>query len=190
MFSLEEKEDEQFTSINFSQDGDVADRYERCFFSNCSFQNVELEKVQFYECQFEKCNLSMIQTQDMTFKFNQLSRCKILAVDWTLSKDFHENSFKDCLLESVNFSLLKLDHMSFAGSKLHHVEFSESSLKEANFENCDLKGSQFFQTDLRKANFTGASNYQIDVQNNKVNKAKFTLPEAINLLHSLDIQLT
>jgi fluoroquinolone resistance protein len=49
--------------------------------------------------------------------------------------------------------------------------------------------SRFLHTNLTEANFTDASNYAIDVQQNTVKHAKFALPEAVNLLRCMDIEL-
>ena len=40
-----------------------------------------------------------------------------------------------------------------------------------------------------KADFTDATNYQIDIFTNKITGAKFSLPDAVNLLESLRIEL-
>lgn len=43
--------------------------------------------------------------------------------------------------------------------------------------------------DLSETDFSGAVNYTIDAGQNKLHKTRFTLPEAITLLHALDIIL-
>ena len=48
----------------------------------------------------------------------------------------------------------------------------------------------FKETDLTGADFTGAVNYRIDINHNKIKKAKFSRLEAVSLLESLDIELT
>lgn len=39
------------------------------------------------------------------------------------------------------------------------------------------------------ANFCGSKNYEIDVRANKVKKAQFSFPEAIRLLHGIEIEI-
>ena len=48
---------------------------------------------------------------------------------------------------------------------------------------------QFRQCNLTRANFEEATGYAIDVKLNEVSKARFSLPEAVSLLRSLDIVL-
>jgi len=43
---------------------------------------------------------------------------------------------------------------------------------------------------LTEADFTGAKNYAIAASSNTLKKTKFSLPEAMGLLYSLDIVLT
>jgi hypothetical protein len=43
---------------------------------------------------------------------------------------------------------------------------------------------------LTQADFTGATNYAIAASLNTLKKTKFSLPEAMSLLYSLDIILT
>lgn len=52
-----------------------------------------------------------------------------------------------------------------------------------------FNGSLFNKTILNRADFTDAVNYQINILQNEVTKAKFSRFEALNLLHSLDIEL-
>jgi len=47
----------------------------------------------------------------------------------------------------------------------------------------------FVKTNLMNADFSEAINYNIDVRLNEVKKAIFTLPDAINLLQHLGIQI-
>ncbi len=53
----------------------------------------------------------------------------------------------------------------------------------------DFAGARFSTTNLSKADFRGATNYSIRPDNNKLKKAKFSLPEATLLLYGLDIEL-
>ena len=51
------------------------------------------------------------------------------------------------------------------------------------------RDSMFARTRLVAANLTGAQNYRIDILNNDIKRARFSLPEAVALLDSLDIEL-
>ena len=77
----------------------------------------------------------------------------------------------------------------FAKSIVRECSFADADLTSASFKECDLTRTVFNSTILDKADFSRASNYQIDIRSNRLNKAKFTLPEAIALLEMLDIEI-
>lgn len=64
-----------------------------------------------------------------------------------------------------------------------------ADFSERDFRNTDFEKSIFSKTNLYKVNFKGAKNYYIDIKNNNIKKAKFSLPEALSLLDTLDIEI-
>ena len=90
-----------------------------------------------------------------------------------------------------------INHGTFIGLELkaiqiknciaHEVDFREADLSKANFEGTDLSGSLFNNTNLTEADLGQARNYQIDPGMNILKQAKFSLPEAMGLLYSMDI---
>ncbi|MBU0570367.1 pentapeptide repeat-containing protein [Patescibacteria group bacterium] len=64
---------------------------------------------------------------------------------------------------------------------------TDSNFVNVSFTNTDFEKSVFSKTNLAKANFNGAKNYYIDVRQNNIKKAHFSLPEALSLLNSLDV---
>ena len=71
----------------------------------------------------------------------------------------------------------------------HEVDFREADCTKADFSFTDFQNSLFNKTNLTQANFTEAINYNINIFFNQLKKAKFSLPEAQNLLRSLEIEL-
>jgi uncharacterized protein YjbI with pentapeptide repeats len=69
------------------------------------------------------------------------------------------------------------------------VDFREANLSCADFSFTDLKDSLFQSTNLNGADFRHAKNYHIDPSKNDIRKGKFSLPEAMALLHSMDIEI-
>lgn len=67
--------------------------------------------------------------------------------------------------------------------------FAKANLSGSSFYGCDLSDTEFFQCDLRKSDFRQASGYKVDVLSCQVKGAKFSYPEAINLLHYLGISV-
>ena len=72
---------------------------------------------------------------------------------------------------------------------MKEVDFTESDLTEALFDGCDLNGAIFQRTNLEKANLETASNFNIDPENNRIKKAKFSADGLYGLLHKYDIDI-
>lgn len=69
------------------------------------------------------------------------------------------------------------------------TDFTDTDLSYGDFKNTDFEKSRFFKTNLSYADFKGAKNYFIDTKNNTLKKTRFSLPEALSLLNTLDIIL-
>jgi len=70
----------------------------------------------------------------------------------------------------------------FRSSVARNVCFRDLNLAKADFRNAELSETEFVNSDLRGADFRGAVGYSLDIRENKVEKAKFSLPEATALL--------
>ena len=119
----------------------------------------------------------------------------MIGVDWTIASWPKPTlgspiNFHNCGVDFSNFFGLSLPKISFKGSSVKDVEFSETDLTDGDFSNAILTKSRFSQTNLTRANFQDATEYSIDVTNNWLAKARFSFPEAISLLRSLDIELS
>ena len=69
------------------------------------------------------------------------------------------------------------------------VDFREADLSRADFTGTDLTSSLFNDTNLTAADLSQARNYDIDPVQNIIKSARFSLPEAMSLLYSMDIEL-
>ena len=77
--------------------------------------------------------------------------------------------------------------MHFNDCKLSEVDFSSTSLVGAIFNDCDLSGSIFNNSVIEQADFRTAYNYSIDPENNRIEKAKFSVQGIIGLLDKYNI---
>jgi fluoroquinolone resistance protein len=106
---------------------------------------------------------------------------------------------KGGLLNSIGFDVCDISYSTFIGLELKKLtltnctakdaDFAEADLTQADCSGTDFAESRFLHTNLTEANFTDARNYAIDVALNVIKKAKFSLPEAVNLLRFMDIEL-
>jgi len=82
---------------------------------------------------------------------------------------------------------LDLKHLTFEDCLIKEANFGEADLTDVKFVRCDLTESDFLHTNLTGADFRTSKNYAINLNDNKVEGAKFTFPEALSLLRSYNI---
>ena len=121
--------------------------------------------------------------------------CALSGVDWSALLDERKrgmgflpfDSLRGCSLRHCVFFGLDLKGFQFAGADLSGSFFDGCKLEEASFAGCRLQGTSFAQNDLRGADFRGATEYFFSLEGNRVKNAKFSLPEAVNLLAALGV---
>ena len=181
--------EETFSHVN-STDMVIRDKeFEKCTFRQCSFINCQFVHCKFLDCTFDTSDLSVVKLTDSIFSECVFVNSKAIGIDWTKAKTLRSLSFKSCQLHYSNFSFLKLPQLKLLSCTVHEADFMEANLTEGDFKGTDFTRSRFANTNLTKANFKNAYNYSINFNNNLLTKAKFSLPEAVSLLQSLDIIL-
>ncbi len=168
--------------------------FEECSFENCDFCEVTFINCEFIKCHFLKCNLSVIKLGHSRFTDIDFEDCKVIGVDWTRATWpsialFSPIKFFKCIINDSTFFGLSLNEIVIEDCTAHDVDFREGSFCEANFTLTDFTNSLFKETNLTGTDFTEAVNYRIDINYNKINRAKFSRYEAVNLLESLKIEL-
>ena len=76
------------------------------------------------------------------------------------------------------------------GNKIVGSMFAKCEMQLVNFKGTELHETEFYQCDLRKADFRDAAGYKVDILGSRLKDAKFSLPEAVNLLADLKIKLS
>jgi uncharacterized protein YjbI with pentapeptide repeats len=99
-------------------------------------------------------------------------------------------SFEKCLLNDSSFFKTKIKKTVFTGCQLHGVDFTECDLTSSVFSKCDFKGAVFSKTNLEKADLKTSFNYSIDPEQNRLKKAKFSIPGVTGLLDKYDLSIT
>lgn len=186
--------DQIFKDINLSAKEIESKEFDNCQFEHCNFSETSLLNCKFYECKFTDCNLSMMQVKGCSFFDIIFENSKTIGINWTqaswprikLSSPFR---FYKCAINHSSFFGLGLKEIVMVECNAKEVDFREADCTEANFTYTDFANSLFNKTNLTKANFTEALNYNIDIFYNDIKKAKFSMPEATNLLNCLDIEL-
>lgn len=183
-------EKEVIESKNFSRKSFEGYSYVSCTFKHCNFSESNFRNAKFSFCIFINCNLSLLTLDGCRFQEIEFIECKILGAKFfKCEKTFFSPLFRKCILHYCNFSDLKMKKISFLECDMKENHFHNASLVEASFQASNLMGTLFHHCDLSKADFSTAIQYRIDLQTNKIKKAKFSLPEVLNLLECFDITI-
>lgn len=183
-------EEKKFNNDLFS----VLNPYGASEFVTCSFELVDFSEInlslsKFIDCTFSKCNLSNTRIKNATFRDIKFSECKMLGINWSEAQLLSNPIFLDCILDFSVFQNLKLNGAIFKNCSIKEVDFYEANLSKAVFTDSNLSKTNFNKSNLSQADFRDAFDYFIDVKETNVKKAKFNLPEALNLLRGLEIDL-
>ena len=184
-------EDEVFENIDFSKTALPKGNYDHCRFINCDFSNSNLNNSTFSECVLKGCNLSMCKLSETALKDVRFEDCKILGVYFEHCAMFmFQVRFENCTLNLSSFFGLSLKQTQFKNTALQDVDFSEADLSNAIFADCDLLRATFSNTNLEKADLRSAVNYNINPEQNRIKKAKFSYPSVLNLLDKYGIEVS
>ena len=186
--------EQTFKEIDLEQAQLASNEFHDCTFARCSFVETVFQACRFVNCVFRRCDLSLVQVSDCSFSATRFENSKVIGVNWARA---HWPATR--LGDSVHFHKCAISHSTFIGLHLRcmriqdcvavDVDFRECDLSQADFAGTDLADSLFLATNLTQADFSRARNYQIDPSQNIVDEAKFSLPEAMSLLYSMDIVL-
>lgn len=198
MFPHDSYEAEDFTGINLGGEDLRTIEFEECTFSKCNFSNSLLLGCEFRGCTFEDCDLSLVKVDHSVFKGVTFKNSKLIGINWPMAswgkKELYQLlksvDFYDCIMNYSNFFGLDLENIHIENCTALEVDFSEGNFKSASMKGTDFRGSIFRNTNLEKANFTSAKNYAISPTLNELKNAKFSMPEALALLYSMDIKIS
>lgn len=184
-----------FRTVQLGKAKITSSEFHSCTFVGCDFTEALLHNCRFVSCAFQDCDLSLAHVQGSVFIAIHFDDCKLVGVDWTQA-DWGSN----LLGEPLGFERCSLNHSTFIGLELKDVKFKDCIAKEVDFREAELSGSDlsgtelsgslFLKTNLSGADLRGARNYHISPGENTLTGAKFSLPEALALLYSLEIDLS
>ena len=186
--------DQLFTELSLSETRLESIEFEQCDFNGCDFSTATFSHCKFINCRFTQCNLSLLKSNYSAFFEVQFVDCKMLGIDWTQA---HwpkytvnpELSFTRCILNDSSFFGLTLHELALAECKVQEVDFRSGDFSHSSMTECDFHNSLFMRTNLQKTDFSGSINFNININENNLHKAKFSRYEALSLLESLSIEL-
>jgi fluoroquinolone resistance protein len=191
--------EEEFFSKHFKnmvlKDETVASAvFEECEFRDCNFSGTSFSKCKFSDCSFVNCNLSNLGLAETKIFNVEFSECKAMGLDWSKAKWPRftvppQIKFQKSIISESSFFGLHLEELVIEDCKAHSVDFRDGNFTRSNFSHSDFAHSFFGKTILVEVDFTEAFNYDIDILDNNIERAKFSRHEAVNLLNRLGIEL-
>ena len=195
MHNIDQKDfmESKFEKIEFKENIE-SKRFLDCEFVKCSFAEIEIAQCQFTDCVFIECNLSLAKVTDSSFLNVAFDQSKVIGVNWAKAKwpQFKLESplsFYHSNISDSSFFELSLSYLVLESCQARDVDFRSADLSNSSLTYCDFQGSHFVNSNLTSADFTGSENYNIDVFENTIKNAKFSLPEALSLLDHLGIKI-
>jgi len=175
-------EDQSFENFEFVE----------CNFTKCQFLNIKLTNCKFKNCKFNNCVIGNVKFLYSEAKNLEFVNSVLIGIIWNDLKNKGIEtaifrSMKSCTIKYNYFTNLKLVKYDFSGSQFDESYFEECKLTDAKFNGVNLHGTKFIKCDLSGADFRDALEYEIDIADNKLKKAKFSFPEVVSLLSSLNI---
>ena len=167
--------------------------FENVTFELCNWQSLKIENCSFVDCTFINCNLSLIEAVGTSFVNIKFVDSKLVGVNWSKIRGFMgvSLSFENCNLDYSRFA-----EISFLRSKIYkcsakQTDFFKSDLTECDCRKSDFSEANFGSSKLIKADFREATNYFIDIfeNRNSLKGAKFSHLEVENLLSPLEIKI-
>jgi len=154
--------------------------FEDCQFINCDLSYANLSHITFINCVMDSCNLSLVKVTQTGLQGINFKDCKITGVNFGDTSNFSlEVSFTKCVLDYTVWHKKKLKGTIFNDCSFEEADFSETDFTSAVFEKCNMNRAIFNRTILKGADLRTAYNFNIDPENNTINKAKFSA-DALN----------
>ncbi len=183
-------DDVVWSQVDFSSQRLEDTTFSACTFEGCDFSGVALRGTRFEGCRFVECNLSNTVLDHARFDGVALESCKLVGLNFGLADTLiFEVSLVKCLLRYVNFSQIRWKKAVVRDCEASESDFRGAQLAGADFRGTKFRGCRFHAADLPQADFTGAEGYDLDLRTENLKKAKFSLPEALNLLAPFDLEV-
>jgi fluoroquinolone resistance protein len=179
-----------YSSVIFNKYDLTGHTFENCIFESCHFIEMPLSDVKFLTCSFSNSELVSVKIDQAILNTIDFIDCKIMGLNFGKCGKFgFFLKFKNCIIENTVFESNNLKKGEFKNCSIRFSDFSECDIREADFTGTEFERTTFHQCNLEKTDFRTARNYTIDPFNNKIKKAKFSLPEAQSFLGFLNIDI-
>lgn len=184
----------EFEKLDVINEEVVDKEFDTCVFDGCNFTDTFFNSCKFYDCEFKSCNVSNMILKGSSFSNNIMQDTKAIGINWTeivipSVKVYNPIEFYGCNIDHSMFMGLDLREISIHECQARNIDLREADLSRADLTHTDFLNSLFNNTNLTEADLSFSVNYGINVFDNIIKQAKFSLPEAMSLLDSLDIEI-
>jgi fluoroquinolone resistance protein len=183
-------DNQKYKLINFNQYNVIGHTFENCVFQSCHFYETSLVKAGFFSCKFINSEIVLTKIEETTLNTVQFVDSKIMGLSFADCNKFgFLTQFENCLIDNTVYYFNNLKKGKFINCNMRNTDFTECDMREIDFSNSKFEKVSFKKCNLEKADFRTASNYGIDPFDNRIKKAKFSLPEAQSFLVFLGIEI-
>jgi fluoroquinolone resistance protein len=176
--------------INFNQYDITGHTFENCIFQSCHFNEMSLAKAGFFSCKFINSEIVLTKIEQATLNSVVFIDSKIMGLIFADCNKFGFSiQFENCLIDNTVYYLNNFKKGKFINCHIRNTDFTECDMREIDFSNSKFEKTSFKKCNLEKADFRTSSNYGIDPFDNRIKKAKFSLPEAESFLGFLGIEI-
>lgn len=188
----EYQENTCFSGVEWKEDKLSGVEFIDCKFENCTFENSTINSCTFTDCIFIGCHISNLTAAHTTVNNAEFRNCCLTGInwkEWTFSGSYIGpiRRLQDCRLKYNIFEEHNFAKFDFSTNTITASMFAACNLSGSQFVNCPLERTEFFRCNLAKADFRHATGYAVDLSSNQLEGAKFSFPEVVNLLNSLNI---
>ncbi len=178
----------EFSNEDFSgRDLTEAEFYD-CTFRDCDFSDTLMNETYLENCRFLSCNLSNTGVWGARLSDVAFEKSKLLGIKFfECSRYSFSVTMEGCSLNLCNFTDMSMKKTPIRHCTIRECYFQNTYLAESDFSHSQFQGTLFHKADLTKADFRDALGYSIDPLNNRVCKARFSSPEALNLLNGFGV---
>ncbi len=176
-----------FEKVQWQEKAVTNRKFTECTFKNCQLNMLTFVDCTFTDCVFDGCDLSLVKVKGCFFTRVEVKSCKAIGINWFETGSPFSVTFVDSNISYCSFFGKGIKKARFKNCLARETDFSDTNLTDADFRGTDLENARFSNCDLSYANFKEARNYYVDLLQNKVRKAQFSLPEALSLLNQFDI---
>lgn len=187
-------EDEIFTNMKVSDESYYDYEFVDCTFEKGYFENIKLRSCKFSGCRFEDCIILNPEADYSQLRDAEFVGCRLVGVNW--GSIVPEGGFaaplaqvERCQLRYNTFSAMELQSLVFRELEILASSFTGCDLRSSDFTGSKLEDTEFVRCDLRGADFRRATGYQVDTATNRLERARFSFPEVVNLLAGTGIEI-